>query len=343
MARLWTLAEIADLLGGRIQGDPAVKIEQIGTLETAGRGRISFCANSRYRKFLKTTGASAVVVGERDRGAFDGPQIITDNPYAYFARLSALLNPVPDPQAARSAAAIISESADLDLSARIDAHTVIEAGVRIGPRTRIGAGSFVGEGARIGAGCTLHPRVTIYPGVAIGDNVILHSGVVIGADGFGIAREGEAWMKIPQIGSVRIGNDVEIGANSTVDRGAIDDTLIGDGVKLDNQIQVGHNVRIGAHTAIAGCVGIAGSARIGARCTIGAAALILGHLEIADDVNVSAATVVSHSIRAPGTYTGVFPMDENSAWARNAVQIRHLDELARRLKAIERKLESGSN
>ncbi len=343
MARLWTLAEIADLLGGRILGDPAVEIEQVGTLETAGPGRISFCANPRYRKLLKTTAASAVVVGDRDRGAFDGPQIVADNPYAYFARVAALLNPVPDPQASRSAAAIISESADLDPSARIDAHAVIEAGVRIGPRTSIGAGSFVGEGAHIGAGCTLHPRVTIYPGVTIGDNVILHAGVVIGADGFGIAREGEAWRKIPQIGSVRIGNDVEIGANSTVDRGAIDDTLIGDGVKLDNQIQVGHNVRIGSHTAIAGCVGIAGSARIGARCTIGAAALILGHLEIVDDVNVSAATVVSHSIRAPGTYTGVFPMDENGAWIRNAVQIRHLDELARRLKAIERKLESGSN
>jgi UDP-3-O-[3-hydroxymyristoyl] glucosamine N-acyltransferase len=342
MARAWTLADIADLLGGTIQGDPAVRIEQVGTLESAGPGRISFCANPRYRKLLKTTAASAVVVGECDRGAFDGPQIIADNPYAYFARLAALLNPLQDPQALRSAAATVADTAEIDPTARIEAHVVVEAGVHIGARTRIGAGSVVGAGARIGSGCVLHPRVTIYPGVTIGDRVILHSGVVIGADGFGIAREGGVWTKIPQIGSVRIGNDVEIGANSTVDRGAIDDTLLGDGVKLDNQIQVGHNVRIGAHTAIAGCVGIAGSARIGERCTIGAAALILGHLEICDDANISAATVVSHSIRAPGTYTGVFPMDENGAWVRNAVQLRHLDELAQRLKAIEKKLESGS-
>ena len=314
-----TLGEIASRLGGRVAGDPRTRIRQVGTLERASGDEIAFLANPKYRARLAATAAGAVILAPEHEGLTALPRIVTEQPYVYFARLSQLLNP------------LVSQPAGVHPSAFVSPRAQLGAGVSVG------AGCVVGEGVRLGDGACLYPSVVIYPGCTIGARAIIHSGAVIGADGFGIADDGERWVKIPQIGRVVIGDDVEIGANTTIDRGAIDDTVLEDGVKLDNQIQVGHNVRIGAHTAIAGCVAIAGSARIGQRCTIGAAAVILGHLEIADGTHVSAGTVISRSILKPGTYTGMFPFDENESWARNTAVVRHLAELLDRVRALEAK------
>ena len=318
-----TLAQIASQLGGRVAGDPGVLIRQVGSLEGAGAGQIAFLVNPKFRAQLSATRASAVVLGADAETFTTLPRIVADNPYAYFARVSQLFNPVVlQPPGVHPAASVA-------------------ASARLGQRVSIGAGCAIGEGAEIGDDSCLYPGVVIYPGCRIGVRAIIHSGTVIGADGFGIAEDGGRWVKIPQIGSVRIGEDVEIGANCCIDRGALDDTVLGDGVKLDNQIQIGHNCHIGAHTAMAGCVAVAGSARIGSHCSIGAGALILGHLEICDHARVSAGTVISRSIREPGTYTGMYPADNHEAWLRNTAQVRHLDALAQRVRDLERKL--GTN
>ncbi len=314
-----TLGEIASRLGGRVAGDPQLSIRQVGSLENAGEGQIAFLANPRYKAQLAATRAAAVIVSTENEALTSLPRIVCDDPYAYFARLSQLFNPLTLQPAGIHPAAVVAP------------------GARIGARVAIGAGCVIGEGAVIGDDCCLYPRVVVYPGCTLGARAIVHAGAVLGADGFGIARGEERWIKIPQIGKLVVGDDVEIGANTTIDRGAIDDTVIEDGVKLDNQIQIGHNVRIGAHSALAGCVAVAGSARIGRHCTIGAASVILGHLEIADRVNVSAGTVISRSIREPGTYTGMFPFDDNASWARNTAVVRHLAELLGRVRALEDK------
>jgi UDP-3-O-[3-hydroxymyristoyl] glucosamine N-acyltransferase len=316
----FTLAQIASRLGGRIVGDPGVLIRQVGSLERAGAGQIAFLSHPRYRSRLATTGAAAVVLGPEAETLSALPRIVCDNPYAYFARLSQLFNPLTAQPPGVHPSAVVSPSA------------------RLGVRVSIGPGCVVGDEAAIGDDACLYPRVVVYPGCRIGARAILHSGAVIGADGFGVANDAGRWVKIPQIGRVLVGDDVEIGANTTIDRGALDDTVIEDGVKLDNQIQIGHNCRVGAHTAMAGCVAVAGSADIGRHCTIGAGALILGHLSICDHVHVSADTVISRSIRKPGTYTGMFPFDDNESWARNAALVRHLAELAGRVRALEKRL-----
>jgi UDP-3-O-[3-hydroxymyristoyl] glucosamine N-acyltransferase len=317
----FTLAQIATRLGGRIAGDAGVRIRQVGSLENATAGQIAFLSNAKFRAQLSATRASAVVLGARDEALTDLPRIVCGNPYAYFARVSQLFNPTTSqPEGVHPAACVAP-------------------GVRLGARVSIGAGCVVGEGSEIGDDSCLYPRVVVYPGCRIGARAIVHAGAVIGADGFGIAEEDGRWVKIPQVGGVRIGDDVEIGANTTIDRGAMDDTVIGDGVKLDNQIQIGHNCRVGAHTAMAGCVAVAGSAQIGSHCTIGARALILGHLSICDHAHVSADTVISHPIRKPGTYTGMYPADDNASWARNTAVVRHLDDLMRRVRALERRLQ----
>ena len=299
-----TLGEIVSRLGGRVAGDASTVVRQVASLEGAGEGQISFFTGSRYRDRLASTRASAVVLGAEAEGETALPRIVAENPYAYFARLSQLFNPLVAQAPGVHASAVVAKDA------------------RLGARVSIGAGCVVGEGASIGDDSCLYPRVLVYPRCSIGARVIVHSGAVIGADGFGIAEDHGRWVKIPQIGAVRIGDDVEIGANTTIDRGAIDDTVVEEGVKLDNQIQVGHNVRIGAHTAIAGCAGIAGSADIGRHCTIGGAAVILGHLRIVDHVNISAGTLISRSILKPGTYTGVYPFDEHDSWTRSAAELR---------------------
>ena len=299
-----TLGQIVARLGGRVAGDPDTVVHQVASLESAGERHISFFTGARHRAKLAATRAGALIVGAEGEGETTRPRIVADNPYLYFARVSQLFNPV------------ISQPAGVHPSA------VVAPSARLGARVSIGAGCVVGENVEIGDDSCLYPRVVIYAGCKLGRRVIAHSGVVIGADGFGIADDGGRWVKIPQIGGVRIGDEVEIGANTTIDRGALDDTVIEEGVKLDNQIQIGHNTRIGAHTAVAGCVGIAGSADIGRHCTFGGAAMILGHLKIVDHVNISAGTFVSRSILKPGTYTGIYPVDEHENWARAAAWLR---------------------
>ena len=334
----FTLAEIASRFGGRVVGAPQVLIRQVGTLERAGEGQIAFLANPRYRAQLQATRAAAVILAADAEALTPVPRIVCDNPYAYFARVSQLLNPVAAAAPGVQPGAHVAPGARVDRAARVDAGATVEEGATLAAGCWIGAGSFVGQGAQLGEGCRLYPSVVIYPGCRLGARVVLHSGAVIGADGFGLAREAGRWIKIPQIGRVVIGDDVEIGANTTIDRGAIEDTVIEDGVKLDNQIQIGHNCRVGAHTAMAGCVALAGSAVVGRRCTIGAGSIILGHLSICDDAQVSADTVITRSIRAPGTYTGLFPFDEHGSWARNTALVRHLAELAGRVRRLEQQL-----
>jgi len=334
-----SLGDIADRLGGELIGDPGLRVRQVATLETATPDTIAFFANERYLAQLKATRAGAVIVGPPLRGKLDMPHIIAANPYAYFARVSALFNPLSAPAAGFHPAAVIDPRARLGGGVHVGPHAVISADAVIGDGCSIGAGSHIGEGVSIGSGGMIYPNVTIYRNCILGDRVIVHSGAVIGADGFGIAMEGERWIKVPQIGCVRIGSDVEIGANTTIDRGAIDDTVVEDGVKLDNQIQVGHNVRIGAHTAIAACVGIAGSSRIGRFCRIGGASGIAGHLSIADHVEISAHTLVTKSIVEAGTYTGAYPFESNRDWRRNAASLRKLGELTSRVRALEQQLQ----
>ena len=334
----YRLADIAAQLGGRVLGDAEARISQIATLEKAQANHISFLTNSKYRTQLAGTQAGAVILGEADAEATDLPRIISDNPYAYFARVSALLNPLPEVRPGVHPSAAVGAGAQIDATASIAAMAVIGEGATIGAFSVIGEGCCIGANTVIGSHVRLYPGVVIYHDCVIGDNLIAHSGVVIGSDGFGIAMDEGRWIKIPQIGRVVIGNDVEIGANTTIDRGALDDTLIEDGVKLDNQIQVAHNVHIGAHTAIAGCVGIAGSTSIGRYCRIGGSAGILGHLHIADHVEIAAFTLIGKSIREAGSYAAIFPFGKTEDWRKNAVHLRHLDDLVKRVKALEQEI-----
>jgi UDP-3-O-[3-hydroxymyristoyl] glucosamine N-acyltransferase len=301
----FTLQQIAQRLGGRVVGESGILIRQVGSLDGATREQITFFSNSKLKAKLAETRAGAVILAPENQKLTRLPRILADNPYAYFARVSQLFNPV------------VTQSG-------IHPSAVIAPSAKLGRNVSVGAGCVVGEDVAIGDDSCLYPRVVLYPRCKIGARVVIHAGAVIGADGFGLAPENGRWVKIPQIGAVRIGDDVEIGANTTIDRGALDDTVIEEGVKLDNQVQVGHNVRIGAHTAVAGCVGIAGSARIGRHVTIGGAAMIHGHIEIVDHVHVSAGTLISRSLTKPGTYTGIYPFDEHDAWKRNAARLRRL-------------------
>ena len=334
----YSLADIAARFGGEIVGDATVRIMQVATLETAGAQHVSFFSNPRYRRSLDQTNAGAVLVSREAAEATDRPRIVCDDPYAYFARLSTFLNPTEAAVAGTHPSASVDPTATVDPSCSIGALVAIGPGAIIGARTLIQSGSSIGAKVRIGADCRIYANVSIYHDCVIGERVILHSGAVIGADGFGIAMEDGRWKKIPQIGRVLIGNDVEVGANTTIARGALDDTVLEEGVKLDNQIQIGHNCRIGAHTAIAGCVGIAGSTRIGRYCRIGGSAMIGGHLEIVDNVEISGATSVPKSLLKAGTYTSLVPISLHQDWLKNASHIRHLDSLATRVKELEARL-----
>ena len=335
------LGDLVALLGGELHGDPDLLIEQVASLETAGPQHITFLSNPKLRGALDASPAGAVVVAPADGETLDRPHIRVRNPYLYFARVAQALNPEHKPAAGIQPGASVHPDALVDPDAHVAPGAVVGARARIGAGVVIGAGSVVGEDCSIGAGTTLHSRVSIYARCVIGERCILHSGVVIGADGFGFARDQDAsWVKIPQIGRVVIGNDVEIGANTTVDRGALDDTVIGDGVKLDNLIMIAHNVHVGDHTAMAACTGVAGSTHIGARCMIGGSVNIMGHSRIADDVVVSAVTFVSKSIQESGTYTGSIPFMEHREWTRNFSRLRHLDALADKVRSLERQLAS---
>lgn len=337
---VYRLADIAARFGGRLLGDADVVVQQVATLDRAQPQHISFLSNSKYRAQLAATRAGAVILGEADAVATTLPRIVCDNPYAYFAKVSAFLNPLPQAVPGIHASAVIGEGAQVDASAHIAAHVTVGAGAVIGAGCVIMDGCSIGAGTVIGHNARLYPNVTVYHDCVIGNNLIAHSGVVIGADGFGMAMEDGRWLKVPQIGRVVIGDDVEIGANTTIDRGALDDTVIEDDVKLDNQIQVAHNVRIGAHTAIAGCVGIAGSSSIGRYCRIGGSAGILGHLQIADGVEIASFTLIGKSIREPGSYAGIYPFARTDEWRKTAAQLRHLDELAHKVKILQHEIEA---
>jgi len=332
------LDEIVAHFGGNLRGDGSTLVTRIAPLDKAGPTDLSFLTNPRYRSQLGATRAAAVILPPEAAEGCPVAAIVTPQPYLYFARVSQWLNPRPRPAAGVHPAAVVETQ--VPPSASIGANVWIGAGAVIGEGAVIGANCSIGEGAMLGADCCLQANVSVYAGCRIGARVLIHSGAVIGSDGFGFAREADgSWVKIPQTGSVIIGDDVEIGAGTTIDRGALADTVIGNGVKLDNQIQVAHNVVIGDCTAIAGCVGIAGSASIGRRCTIGGAAVILGHLTIADDVNVSAGTLVGKSIAKAGTYTGMVPFMEHGEWLRNFARLRQLDAMADKIRALERRLQ----
>jgi UDP-3-O-[3-hydroxymyristoyl] glucosamine N-acyltransferase len=318
------LATVVRKLGGQLYGDPTVVITGLSSLEEARPYEISFLSNPKYQQQLLGSQAGCVVVAPamQEVAVARGACIVTDQPYLYFARLTQLC------KQSRPA---------LD-GPLIHPSAVIESGALVHPTARIGALCVVEHGARVGAQTILKSRVTIGERCIVGERCILHSGVVIGADGFGFAPDGERWEKIEQLGAVQIGNDVEIGANTCIDRGALKDTIIEDGVKLDNLIQIGHNVRVGRNSAMAGCVGVAGSATIGPNCTVGGGAIILGHLTVGANVNISAATVVSKSILKPGHYTGFFPVDDNASWERNAATLKQLHSLRDRIKTIEKEI-----
>ncbi len=331
-----TLGQIAARFGLVLRGDPEARVTGVATLKDARPGTLSFLTNPRYRRYLADTAATAVVLDAAASAGCPVAALVATNPYAAYARIATWLHPEPAAAPGVHPTAVVDPSARIAPSASLGPHVVVGADSEIGERAVIGAGSVLGDGAVIGADTRLAPRVVLYPRVRIGRRSTIHAGVVLGADGFGIAQDQDGWVKVPQLGGVRIGDDVEIGANTTIDRGAIEDTVIEDDVKLDNQIQVGHNVRIGAHTAIAGCVGISGSSTIGRRCMIGGAVGIAGHLDICDDVAVLGLSMVSRSITKPGIYSSGLPVSEAADWRRVVARLRHLDDLFDRVRHLER-------
>jgi UDP-3-O-[3-hydroxymyristoyl] glucosamine N-acyltransferase len=333
----YSLFELAEHTGAMLSGSGEVTIDKVADINSGEEGSIVFVSNSRYRKHLETTAASAVIIPEELSQDCDRPALVTENPRAVFSRIALLLNPLPVVEPWISPHAVIAEDADIDPSARIEACVVIKSGVSVGPGTWISAGCVLEKNVRVGSSTRLFANVTIGEGCKVGDNNILHSGVVIGADGFGFVWDRDAYMKVPQLGSVNIGNDVEIGANTSIDRGAIGDTIIENGVKIDNLIQIGHNDHIGEHTTISGQSGVAGSVRIGRKCVIGGGVGISDNLEITDNVVLTGRSNVANSIKEPGMYASVIPVVEASKWRRILARIKQLDELAKRVKALERK------
>jgi UDP-3-O-[3-hydroxymyristoyl] glucosamine N-acyltransferase len=319
-----TLGEIAVRFGCELRGDPQHEVDSVGTLSDAHPRAVTFLAESRHRTAMAQTRAAAVVMAARFAAECPVAALITTNPRATYARIASYLYPAAPVVAGIDPSAIVAAEARIDPAAHIGAFAVI------GPRSRIGAGALIGPHCVIGADVIvgaqvrLLARVTLCDGVAVGERSILHPGVVVGSDGFGFAPDGAAWLKVPQVGGVRIGADVEVGANTTIDRGAIGDTVLADGVKLDNQIQIGHNVRVGAHTAIAGCTGVSGSTVIGERCQIGGACAIGGHLLITDDVHITGFSMISHSIPKPGVYSSGIPFEEARTWRRMVARFKRL-------------------
>ncbi|MFN2300688.1 MAG: UDP-3-O-(3-hydroxymyristoyl)glucosamine N-acyltransferase [Gammaproteobacteria bacterium] len=313
-----SLADLAAITGSELRGDPDLAITGVGTLAGAGVGQITFLSNSKYRKYLEATKASAVIVGAADADACPVAALVAADPYVAYAKVAQRLAPA-------------ARAPGVHPSAVVDPSATLGSGVTVGPGCVVGAGAVIGDDSWLVA------NVTVLERVQIGKRVIVHPGAVIGADGFGIAQDAGRWIKVPQLGTVLVGDDCEIGANTTIDRGALEDTVLEEGVKLDNLIMVAHNVHIGAHTVVAGCVGIAGSTRIGKRCLIAGASGISGHLNIADDVMIMAMSMVTSDIHQAGQYASGLPLDSLANWRRNGARFRHLDELAKRVKALEKK------
>jgi UDP-3-O-[3-hydroxymyristoyl] glucosamine N-acyltransferase len=336
------LGELVERLGGQLVGDPNLEVSGIAPLADAGVSHISFLSNSKLRAQAAHSKAAALILSAADdatvAATFQGARIVTNNPYVYFARAAQYFAALDEivPAAGIDPSASVAAGAQVDPTAHVGPHATVEEGASIGAHAVIDAGCFVGRDAVIGEGTHLFANVTFHARCRIGRRGIVHSGAVIGTDGFGFANEGGVYIKIPQTGRVLIGDDVDIGANTTIDRGALADTVIEDGVKLDNQIQIGHNCHIGAHTAMAGCVGVAGSARIGKYCTFGGAAMVLGHLEIADHVHVSSGSMVSRSIHEAGQYTGFYPLAKNAEWEKSAAIVRNLAAMRDKIRALEK-------
>lgn len=331
----YALQELAALAGGEVHGDGRVAIRGVATLEDAHAGDISFFANDKYRRQLADTDASAVILKPEHLETCPTNALVTSNPYLSYARIASLLNPVPDAAPSRHPTAVIAASAKVDAGAEIGALAVVGEGVSIGPGCVIGPGCIIGNNVSIGAGTRLVARVTLCADTVIGERCVIHPGAVVGSDGFGLANDRGSWVKVPQLGRVVVGDDVDIGANTTIDRGSLRDTIVEDGVKLDNLIQVAHNVRIGAHTAIAGCTGIAGSTTIGRHCIIGGLAGIAGHLEISDGVTITGMSLVTRSMTESGSYSGNLPAVSTGVWRRMIARMRHIDELFQRVRKIE--------
>jgi len=334
----YTLGELAEQLGATLRGDAAQRVTGLATLQDAGPQQLSFLANAQYRKYLASTRAGAVLITPKDAEDYSGTALLVANPYLAYARISHLFETRPKAVGGIHPSAVVDPSAKIDPTASIGAQVVIEADVWIGADVVIGAQSFVGARSRVGAGGRLASRVTLCHDVCIGERVVIQPGAVIGGEGFGFANEKGSWEKIAQLGGVRIGDDVEIGANTTIDRGALSDTLIGNGVKLDNQIMIAHNVQIGENTAIAGCAGISGSTRIGRNCMLAGGVGLVGHIEICDNVFITGMTMVTRSITEPGSYSSGTAMQPAGEWRKSAARIRQLDEMARRLQQVEKRL-----
>ncbi len=338
-----SIGELAVRFGCELRGDPGVQVERVASLAQADAQSVAFVANPRYRAQLAATRAGVVVLDEASAAACPVAALVCANPHALFARIAAVLHPAPAGPPGVHPSAVVAADAVLDPSAHIGPLSVIGSGVVVGARAYIGPQCLLEDGVRVGEDVRLVARVTLCRGVTLGERSIVQPGAVIGGDGFGFAQEAGRWLKVPQTGSVRIGADVEIGANTTVDRGAIEDTVIEEGAKLDNLIQIGHNVRIGAHSALAACVGVSGSTSIGRRCMIGGQVGIGGHLSICDDVMITGCTMVSHSVTRPGVYSGGIPLEEAHTWRRLVGRFKRLESLAQRLKALERHFVSAQD
>jgi len=338
-----SLQQLAEATGAELAGDGSCMIERAADVAHAGQGDISFVYTAKYAKYLDTTQASALVIGRELLAQCSLPALVADNPRLMFAKIVSLLYPVPAMTAGIAPSAVIEQGAKVDASARIEAGAVIKAGAQVAAHASIGANSVIGEHASIGANTHISPNTSIGHHCVIGDDCILHSGVVIGADGFGFVKDGEQYFKVPQIGNVRIGDRVEIGASTSIDRGALGDTVIEDGVKIDNQIQIGHNVHIGHDTVISACTCIAGTTRVGANCLIGGSVGIRDNIEIADNTVITGRTFVSNSIPVAGVYSSSILMDTNENWRRNAARFKQLDALAKRLIKLEKRQHEPSN
>ena len=335
----YTVAELQSRLGGVIQGDPEVRVVGAASLQRAGPAQLGFALGEKQLEAARASAAGVLIIGPALAAALpERTCLVTEHPHATFARALTLLYPTASAETGIHPSASVHPDAHLEEGVSIGPGCVVAGDVRIGARSRLGPHCVLGEGVSLGSDCLLHAHVTVCHGCVLGDRVILHPGCVIGSDGFGNALEDGRWVKIPQIGRVLIGDDTEIGANTTIDRGALDDTVIGTGVRIDNLVQIAHNCVIGDHTAIAGCAGIAGSTRIGRHCLIGGAAMILGHIEIGDHVTVSGASFIGKSIHQPGVYTSTQPQMPHAEWLRNAAQLRHLAEMRERIRTLERKL-----
>jgi UDP-3-O-[3-hydroxymyristoyl] glucosamine N-acyltransferase len=334
------LGQLAEFLGATLRGPADKDISGLATLQEAGPGQVSFLANPQYRKFLATTHASAVLLKPEDADVFAGDALLVANPYLAYARISHLFDPKPKASAGIHPTAVVADDASVDPTASVGAFAVIESGAQIAAGVTVGAHCFIGARCVIGEGGWLAPRVTLYHDVRIGQRVVIQSGAVLGGEGFGFANEKGVWNKIAQIGGVTIGDDVEIGVNTAIDRGAMDDTRIGNGVKLDNQIQIAHNVQVGDHTAMAACVGISGSSKIGKHCMLAGGVGLVGHIEICDGVFITGMTMVTRSITEPGSYSSGTAMQPAAEWRKSAARMRHLDEMARRLQQLEKIVEA---